>query len=293
LIQKITVVTPSYNQGIYLEDAILSVLGQAYKNLEYFVFDGGSSDNSFSIIRHFEQQITKWQSCKDGGQAAALNAAFKKSTGDIFCWLNSDDILLPGALKFVASHLSIDSPAIGFGSCIHFKQGENSVKAWGSNPSESFKRFKLNQSAIIIQPAMFFTRSAFELVGPFDEKLTYTFDWEWLIRAQDLHVRFIPWEKPLAMYRIHETHKSSNGGKARQSEVEYVYRKANPKYADLYKALSNRENMNASFAGRLRKKWASLVNGSNMSFYKQLLAENPSFYAQFTEEDVQLVVGML
>src|SRR5258708_1689338 len=99
---KISIITPSFNQGPYLERTMLSVIKQEYPNLEYIVIDGGSTDQSKAIIRKHQKHLTYWVSEKDRGQADALNKGFRKSHGSIMGWLNSDDVLLPGTLQFVA-----------------------------------------------------------------------------------------------------------------------------------------------------------------------------------------------
>lgn len=108
---KITIVTPNYNYGQYLEETIRSVLLQGYPNLEYFIFDGGSTDNSVEIIKKYEKWITYWVSEKDEGQASAINKGLKMASGQWFNWLNSDDILMPNALMTLAriSHLVSDA----------------------------------------------------------------------------------------------------------------------------------------------------------------------------------------
>jgi len=103
---KISVVTACYNQGAYIEDCILSVIGQQYPNLEYIIMDGGSTDNTVDIIKKYEQQITYWVSEKDNGLYDALNRGFQKSTGDIMGWINSDDFLLQKSLFTLAGIFS-------------------------------------------------------------------------------------------------------------------------------------------------------------------------------------------
>jgi glycosyltransferase involved in cell wall biosynthesis len=109
---RITVVTPSFNQGEFVEAALRSVLLQAYPNLEYIVLDGGSTDGSAAIIERYAPHLEYWHSRKDDGQAAAVRSGFEMATGEILCWLNSDDILLPGSLRkvgeFFGNHPSVD-----------------------------------------------------------------------------------------------------------------------------------------------------------------------------------------
>ena len=109
---RITVVTPSFNQGEFIEATLRSVLLQDYPNLEYLVLDGGSTDGSVEVIRRYAPWLTHWQSQKDDGQSAAIASGFARATGDIYCWLNSDDIFLPGALHtvgaFFARHPRVD-----------------------------------------------------------------------------------------------------------------------------------------------------------------------------------------
>ncbi|MCI4626450.1 MAG: glycosyltransferase [Candidatus Magnetoovum sp. WYHC-5] len=99
---SITIVTPSLNQGVYLEECILSILGQGYPRLEYIIMDGGSSDNSVDIIRKYQKYLSRWISAPDGGQYAAINEGFKGTSGEIMAWLNADDKLHSGALWKVA-----------------------------------------------------------------------------------------------------------------------------------------------------------------------------------------------
>jgi glycosyltransferase involved in cell wall biosynthesis len=99
---RLSIVTPSYNQGAYLEAAIRSVLLQGYPNLEYIIIDGGSSDESLAIIKKYEKYLAYWVSEKDAGHANALNKGFSQSTGEVMAWINSDDFYLPNAFRAVA-----------------------------------------------------------------------------------------------------------------------------------------------------------------------------------------------
>ena len=106
---KISIITPSYNQSNFLEETILSVINQNYKNIEYIIIDGQSTDNSVKIIKKYEKHLTFWVSEKDDGQSDAIHKGFRKATGDILCWLNSDDFFVQGALNNVARHFEKNS----------------------------------------------------------------------------------------------------------------------------------------------------------------------------------------
>jgi len=167
---KITVVTPSFNQGRFLEQTILSVVGQDYPNLEYFVFDGGSTDDSVEVIRQHEAKITAWKSEADGGQAKAINQAFERSSGEIFCWINSDDFLLPGTLWRVARRLRerIDRPALIYGKALLFRESSEwgKVQIPGLHDIERLKKIDY-----IVQPSSFWTKSLWEKTGPLDSSM--------------------------------------------------------------------------------------------------------------------------
>jgi len=102
MLPRISIVTPSYNQAKYLPETIESILGQDYPNLEYIVIDGGSTDGSAEIIKRYERHLTYWVSEKDSGQSEAINKGLRRATGDLFNWINSDDVLFPGALWRIA-----------------------------------------------------------------------------------------------------------------------------------------------------------------------------------------------
>ena len=116
---RITVITPSYNQGQFLEATLRSVLLQGYPNLEYFVLDGGSTDHSVDVIRKYEPWLTKWVSEPDGGQSAAINRGLALATGDFATWINSDDMLCRDALATHAAQVGFQSGTVYVGDCVH------------------------------------------------------------------------------------------------------------------------------------------------------------------------------
>jgi len=218
---KISVITPSFNQGRFIEQTILSVISQGYPDLEFIILDGGSTDETATVIKKYESHITYWHSRKDNGQAAAINEGFEMATGDILCWLNSDDMYLPGILHKIAdSFHDIHSAEIVFGNCIHFN--ELSKKTRGSDVLRSHENFRLSLCDYIIQPSSFFTRSAWQKTGKLNESLHFSFDWEWFIRLEKAGVHFIPVPDYISLYRIHEAHKSGTGSGKRVEELKQI-----------------------------------------------------------------------
>ncbi len=218
---KISVITPSFNQGQFIEETILSVIGQNYPNLEYIIMDGGSSDNTVDVIKKYENQITFWKSSKDKGQADAINSGFQKATGDIICWLNSDDYFMPGTLHYIASKVDISKAEIFAGNCFHFK--ENASLAYGSNVEYASRNFDIRDYDFYIQPSTFWTKKAWDLNGPLNEEYHFCFDWEWFIRAKEKGIDSVFTTKYLSAYRLHENHKSGSGDDKRIKEIQNIY----------------------------------------------------------------------
>ena len=220
---RITIVTPSYNQAQYLEETILSVVGQHYPNLEYIIMDGGSTDDSVEIIKKYEQHLAYWVSEKDEGQGNAINKGFARATGSILGWLNSDDMYLPGVLNYVASNLDPSKSELLLGNCFHFKEGL--ADCWGSHVTREYSTQDLLQRDYVIQPSSFWTSKAWLSTGTLDETLNFAFDWDWFIRAKKVGVTYKPHNKYLSLYRFHEGHKTSSGGDRRLNENLLVCRK--------------------------------------------------------------------
>ncbi len=218
---KISVITPSYNQGQYLEETILSVIGQQYPDLEYIIMDGGSTDESVSIIKKYEKYLSHWESKPDQGQADAINRGFALATGEILGWLNSDDLYLPRTLLYVASLLKTEHPHLVFGEALHMSEGDNRCR--GSQVCKNYESYPIQIYDYVIQPSSFWTRKAWEQVGDLNEAYHYAFDWEWFIRASQAEVEFQALPKFLAIYRLHAQHKTGTGGKKRGKEILDIY----------------------------------------------------------------------
>jgi glycosyltransferase involved in cell wall biosynthesis len=221
-----SIVTPSYNQGEFIEQTILSVLEQKYPALEYLILDGGSQDGTVKILQKYSADVAFWRSGKDRGQAAAINEGFRRSSGNILCWLNSDDLYLGHTLRTVANIFGdrLDEPLIVYGGCELF---DDRTHAKELRPAVSFDRARLVVSDFLDQPSVFWTRKAWEMVGPLDESLHYGFDWEWFLRASKV-CRFISIDQTLSRYRVHARHKSSTGGKTRWLELLKIVRTHSP-----------------------------------------------------------------
>ena len=233
---RISVVTPSYNQGQFLEETIRSVFEQNYPNLEYAVLDAGSTDGTIEILRKYDSQLSFWRSEADGGQAAAINEGFRRASGDILCWLNSDDLHGATTLKTVAQLIGsrLDRPVVLYGGCEVF---DDRTRWREVRPAMSFSRELLETVDFLDQPSVFWTRRAWEMVGPLDETLHYGFDWEWFLRASRI-CRFVATDAVLSRYRFHSGHKSGTGGKRRWSELlEIVRRHSSPAVVRHYEFL--------------------------------------------------------
>jgi len=205
---KISIITPSYNQGIFLEETILSVLNQNYPALEYIVIDGGSTDNSVSILEKYADRITYWISEPDKGQADAINKGFKIATGEIVAWLNSDDCYEENTLNIVAKHF-INAPDINFlfGDCNFYVEAEHYEHLNKIN-LVNFAAKQLGQFPYS-QPSCFFKNNLLKRCGYLDTDLHYCLDVDLFIRfALNGKMAYTP--HILSKFRIHDQSKTTN-----------------------------------------------------------------------------------
>jgi glycosyltransferase involved in cell wall biosynthesis len=203
---RISIVTPSYNQARFLEQAMQSVLDQGYPDLEYIVMDGGSRDGSVEIIRRFEPRLAYWQSAADGGQGPAILDGWKRATGDLIAWLNSDDVLLDGALEAVANAWRPDRHVL-FGDLLSFgAEGEvQSYLVQATGPSCVFRTGVM----FIGQPGTFLSRELAERAGYFDRGLVCSMEYDLLMRMFGAGARARHIAAPLAALRIYGETKSN------------------------------------------------------------------------------------
>ena len=200
---RITVVTPSFNQGQFIEETIRSVLLQRYPNLEYIVIDGGSTDNTLSIIQEYRPWLSDAVNEPDKGQSDAINKGWRRSTGKILAWLNSDDLYEPNALfRVAAAWLANPNAGLWHGLCHEFDEG--GVKGTIGEPYDMKIAMSVgyDEGGRVAQPAAFLARVAIDRVGMLDDRLRQSMDKDVFQRVAAFYdAVFIP--EVLARFRVH------------------------------------------------------------------------------------------
>lgn len=207
---RISIVTPSFRQGAYIERTIASVLDQGYPNLEYFVQDGGSEDGTREILERCSDRLAGWDSRPDDGQSQAINRGFAHTTGEIMAWLNSDDILLPGALACVAEfferHPEVD---VVYGHRVLIDEDGREIGRWVMPPHDDAV---LSWADYVPQETLFWRRRIWERAGgKVDESFRFAMDWDLLLRFRDAGARFARIPRFLGGFRVHSRQKTSAG----------------------------------------------------------------------------------
>jgi glycosyltransferase involved in cell wall biosynthesis len=207
---RISIVTPSYNQGAFIEKTIRSVLLQGYPDLEYIIIDGSSTDASVEIIKKYQAHVDFWSSEPDGGPANALNRGFSRSRGEICGYLNSDDFILPGALtrasKAFSDHTGID---VIYGNGYIVDANDNRTRTIYSD-NWSLTRYAFG-AASVMQQATFFRRSAFDKAKGFNIENHTCWDGELLVDLAIAGARFHRIDDFLGAFRIHNNSISGSG----------------------------------------------------------------------------------
>lgn len=215
--RKISIVTPSYNQGIFLKRTIDSILNQgiADADMEVLVFDGGSKDNSVQILESYGSRLS-FVSQKDEGQSDAVNKGFLKATGDIIGWLNSDDVYYDGAIKAVLDVFD-NNPHVDivYGRANHIDEHDNYIEDYYT---EHWDFERLKEVCFICQPAVFFRRSIIQEVGVLNKELRYCMDYEYWLRVGSKKP-FYFLDKKLAGSRLYSDNKTLGNRRAVHAEI--------------------------------------------------------------------------
>ncbi len=246
----VSIVTPSYNQGRFIRETINSVLDQDYPNVEYWVIDGGSTDETITILREYEHDARfHWISEPDRGQSDAINKGWRRSRGEILAWLNSDDTYLPGAIRaHVQAFRQHQDCGVVYGDALYIdEQGQPLYTAYG----RPYHILELLRLTIPSQPTTFIRKTVCEAIGPINEHFKYSMDSEYWVRAAKI-TGF--WYEPgsKATYRLHDRSKTIANhdrfyrdwqaildGFYADSDMAWRYKDHKPSiYADIYSTIA-------------------------------------------------------
>lgn len=203
----VSIITPSYNQGRFLESTVRSVLEQDYPNIEYIIVDGGSTDNSVDIIEKFADKLSWWVSEPDKGQTDAINKGFSHANGDILAWLNSDDTYEQGAVREAVEYLTTHADVgLVYGEC-NFIDEEG--HAFGIFPAAQTDYGRLRRGYVHVpQQSSFWRANLWKQVGPLDDSFYFAMDYDlWVRLAKITQVKYLP-GRMWANFRLHSDAKS-------------------------------------------------------------------------------------
>lgn len=203
---QVAIVTPSFQHARFVRATIDSVLQQDYRRLRYIVQDGASSDGTRDILAAYGPAL-QWNSEPDDGQACAINRGFARVSGDVMAWLNSDDILLPGAVKHVVDVFEKNPDVdVVYGHRIYLDTQNRDIGRCILPPHESEA---LRWADYIPQETMFWRRRVWDAIGPLDESFHYALDWDFILRAQAAGFRFKRLNRFLGGFRVHPAQKTT------------------------------------------------------------------------------------
>lgn len=221
---KISIITPSFNQGQFLEETIQSVLDQNYPNLEYIIIDGGSTDNSVEIIKKYEQQLSYWVSEPDRGHGHALNKGFARATGEIMAWINSDDKYLPWTFETVAEVFTV-LPEVEWIQGNPATWDEKGRLVTSRTGQKNLIDFLIGNYAWIQQESTFGRRSLWERSGGYiDEHYQYMIDGELWSRFF-LSAELFRADRIIGGFRHHDSNRSRENLSLCRAEMETIVHK--------------------------------------------------------------------
>jgi glycosyltransferase involved in cell wall biosynthesis len=219
----VSIVTPSFNQAAYLEATLLSVLEQDYPRIEYIVIDGASNDGSVEILQRYAVDLAYWISEPDAGQTDAINKGFKRASGEVFAWLNSDDLLRPGAVAEAVAFFS-DHPEVGmvYGDADYIDERGEKIGWFNAAPTD-YTRLRRGY-VHIPQQASFFRGRLWRMVGPLDPSFFFAMDYDlWVRIAAVTPIRYHP--RTWAAFRLHSDAKSLAAAERCWPEMIRVHRR--------------------------------------------------------------------
>ena len=272
----VTVITPAYNQGIFLRDTIESVLSQDYPNIELLVLNDGSTDDTEKILQEYTGRI-KWETQKNMGQTATINKGWRQTNGEIITWLNSDDTYLPGAVKAGVDYL-LAHPETGivFADSVFTEADGTHLERTRPVPIFNYKNFVTGCENPISQPSSFIRREVLTKAGELDPTFYYFMDWDFWLRV-GLYYPIVHIDGVWSTYRLHAESKTVSQSKKAAPELLYMYNKFFSREdlpADI-KSLKKKAMMNMYFTsgsyyltGEDRKSAAKMARAA--------IAENPS-----------------
>ena len=215
-VPRITVITPSFNQANFLEMTIRSVLLQGYGNLEYIIIDGGSTDGSREIIAHYDRWLSWWESGPDRGQCHAINKGLERATGEIVCWLNSDDYFTPGTLEIVGRALAAGTGQLAIAGHVLKVTAESTGPSDLAQPVLLAGRFEGRRRLLEIwkpyemhQAAIFWRRELTERIGLLDEDLELVMDFDYWVRMASC-TDFVNIDRVMAVCHYHRDAKTGD-----------------------------------------------------------------------------------
>ncbi len=253
---RITVVTPSFNQGEFLEETIRSVLLQRYPNLEYIVVDAGSTDLSGEVLDHYADYITHIIREPDDGQSDAICKGLDLATGELFNWINSDDRLAPGTLSELARRFDAANDLYAFEVSVEDAHGRLPQGADATMVSRNLSAIAMLRCDrySFSQPGLWFRMDALRSCGGIDRSLHYGFDWDLIVRYLSEHPRVQYSHSVGAMFRLHDQSKTMvETAKANTSENRF--QQENERIRDKFEATLSPRLAAASRLGRRREPW--------------------------------------
>jgi len=219
---KVSIITPSFNQGRFIERTLKSVACQSGAEIEHVIIDGGSTDNTVEILKNFRPSV-RWVSEKDHGQADAINKGIQATDGEIIGWLNSDDVYYSGAIARVVDFFE-KNPHINvvYGMADHIDVEDRAYEAY---PTEQWDFERLKETCFICQPALFFRRLVVNNHGYLDQSLMYCMDYEYWLRLGKFGERFGYIKEKLAGSRMYAENKTSRAQLEVHKEINNMLKK--------------------------------------------------------------------